>query len=199
MVFTIEPPCNFGYEAVFLILSDMRHCPKCKSQYPDDMTFCLIDGDSLLVNDPEAETLRGQIFRPSKTLPIPIKGEAIQQNIWLSQNKPYSLVHPDLTIILLYKDIVEKGTFGLEDKGAYVAFYGNRKFHHGQKVRQVAHNEYFMPAWDEHFEEDISVFYFMFSNGHSNLFRGYVGQIDEKKKRIRMDIGLLLTTPENEG
>ena len=177
----------------------MKYCPKCQSQYPDDMKFCLIDGEPLLVNDPEAETLKGQVIRPSKTLPIPIKGEAIQQNIWLTQNKPYSLIHPDTTVVVLLKEILtEKSTLIESEKSAYIAFYGNHLFHHGRKVAQVGHNEYFLPEWDEQFEEEISVYYFTLTRGHSKLFRAYVGEIDEKKRRARMDIGLLLTTPESD-
>lgn len=171
----------------------MKHCPKCKTQYPDDMSYCLIDGGPLLVNDPEAETLKGRVVRPSKIRPIQVNGEAIQHLVWLTKDKPYSLIYTDVTIILLLKDFLEKTSFAPKSKGAHIAFYGNRPFQEGGKVQAVAHNEYFMPEWDEQIEQDISVFYLELSNGYSTLFRAYVSEV--QPKRVRMNLGLLITKP----
>ena len=173
----------------------MKYCPKCKSQYPDDMSFCLIDGDALLVNNPDAETLKGKVLRPPKVLPIRVSGEAIEQLVWLTKDKPYSLVHAEITIILLLKDLSVKNPFTPHSKSVHLAFFSNRPLHHGAKLHPVGSNEYLMPESDNHLEQDISVFYQELSSGDCTLLRVYVSEV--QPKRVRMNIGLLLTKPES--
>jgi hypothetical protein len=173
----------------------MKYCPKCKSQYSDDMSFCLMDGDALLVNDPEAETLKGRVIRPSKLVPKRVIGEAIEKLVWLTKDRPYSLVHSEITVILLLKELQVKNPFTPYSKAAHLAFFGNRPFHHGDQLHQVGPNEYFMPEEDNHLEQDISVFYQELSNGHGTLLRIYISEI--LPRRVKVNIGLLLTKPES--
>ena len=159
-------------EAVFssfmIAYRSMKHCPKCKSQYPDEMVYCLIDGDPLLVNDPEAETLKGEVIpfvRPSLEL---IKGHAVNQQIKVTINQPYSFLLEHFTMIIFLKRTHK--LFGTSR--ARVGFHGTVALSRGRLVPQPEDNEFLLPLWEKGNNEiDKSVFYWSFSNRTMEFFK----------------------------
>ena len=175
----------------------MKHCPKCKAQYPDDMNFCLIDGESLLQNDPDAITLIGKKpAKPSRLKTISIRGQAIQQTITLHSDRPFTFIHPQFTVVILLKGLT---THPKNDVlTAYVVFYGEHRLIPGPYVERPSPNEFFMPEPEYEFADtnDFSIFHFTLSQGRAKLFRAFIDSIDRDKGNVRLRLSLLITSPQ---
>ena len=167
----------------------MKHCPKCKSQYPDEMSYCLIDGDSLLANDPEATTLKGEVTEKHDVFPV--RGEAVDHAVTLKTGIPFSLIHPGRTVIVLLKGIYTNDT-DYQVK-ALIGFYGDLKFLHGRRVERSSHNEYFLVDTQFHDPDDVGLYSLSLAHGWCQVFRAYVDKIDEEPGEVKLQIGLLMT------
>jgi hypothetical protein len=168
----------------------MKHCPKCKSQLPDEMTFCLIDGETLLINDPEAITLKGE--GPRRLKSIPIIGESFRKMVTLTMDRPYSLVHPGIIVVFILKGMWMDNN---DNPTAHIGIYGsNINFQPGRRIKMSEQNEYVM-CLPTDFTDSDCIFSFTVGIGFCHLFRLFAQTIDLTKGKVRLDIELLITEP----